>query len=117
MDKVRNLTMAEEMNPKTEEFNVPLMRNEEIIERPADQTTITKRYTEEAIRFISDHRKQSFFLYLPHTMPHIPLYASDQFKGKSKRGLFGDVIEEIDAGVQCGRCWLRRDTFFPTTYL
>ena len=78
---------------------VPLMRNEEVIEYPCDQTTLTKRYTEEAIKFISKNKDSPFFLYLPHTMPHIPLFASDQFKGKSKRGLYGDTIEEIDWSV------------------
>ena len=78
---------------------VPLMRNEEVIEYPCDQTTLTKRYTEEAIKFISKNKDSPFFLYLPHTMPHIPLFASEQFKGKSKRGLYGDTIEEIDWSV------------------
>ena len=78
---------------------VPLMRNEEVIEYPCDQTTLTKRYTEEAVKFISENKDSPFFLYLPHTMPHIPLFASEQFKGKSKRGLYGDTIEEIDWSV------------------
>ncbi|NCG26196.1 MAG: sulfatase-like hydrolase/transferase, partial [Verrucomicrobiales bacterium] len=64
-----------------------------------DQTTLTKRYTEEAVKFISENKDSPFFLYLPHTMPHIPLFASEQFKGKSKRGLYGDTIEEIDWSV------------------
>ncbi len=78
---------------------VPLMRNEEVIEYPCDQTTLAKRYTEEAVKFISENKDSPFFLYLPHTMPHIPLFASEQFKGKSKRGLYGDTIEEIDWSV------------------
>ncbi len=80
-------------------YNVPLMRNEEIIERPAEQHTITKRYTEEAISFIKQHKDKPFFVYLAHNLPHIPLFASQEFKGKSKRGLYGDVVEEIDHGV------------------
>jgi len=72
------------------------MENEEIIEQPADQTTLTKRYTERSISFIRDNRQQPFFLYLAHTFPHIPLYASEDFRGSSSRGLYGDVIEEID---------------------
>jgi arylsulfatase A-like enzyme len=75
------------------------MRNTEIIERPADQNTLTKRYTEEAIRFIEDNAKQPFFLYLPHSMPHIPLFASANFRGRSPRGLYGDVVEELDESV------------------
>jgi arylsulfatase A-like enzyme len=86
-------------DPKIEYWNVPLMQNEEIIERPADQTTITRRYTEEAVRFIQDHKNELFFLYLAHSMPHVPLFASESFQGASKRGLYGDVIEEIDWGV------------------
>lgn len=78
---------------------VPLMRNEQVIEYPADQATLTKRYTEEAIQFITEHRGQPFFVYLPHTMPHIPLFASEDFKGKSAGGLYGDTIEEIDWSV------------------
>ena len=82
-----------------EHYNVPLMRDSEIIERPADQNTITRRYTEEAIEFINAHKEEPFFVYLPHSMPHIPLFASDDFRGKSIRGLYGDVIEEIDWSV------------------
>ena len=68
----------------------------EIVERPAEQHTITKRYTEEALSFIEDSGEQPFFLYLPYTFPHVPLYASDEFEGRSARGLYGDVVEEID---------------------
>ena len=78
---------------------LPLLRNEEVIEYPVDQTTLTERYTEEAIRFITANKGRPFFLYLPHTMPHYPLHISKRFKGKSKGGLFGDVIECIDWGV------------------
>lgn len=86
-------------NPKIEYWNVPLMRGEEIVERPADQTTITRRYTDEAIEFITDNRDQRFFLYLAHNLPHVPLFRSEEFEGISSRGLYGDVIEEIDANV------------------
>ena len=86
-------------HPKSEYWNVPLMRNTEIIERPADQTTLTRRYTEEAVKFIRDHRDAPFFLYLAHTMPHVPLFSSKQSAGKSLRGLYGDVMEELDWSV------------------
>jgi len=85
--------------PKIEYFNVPLMRGEETIERPADQTTITKRFTEEAVQFIREHKEEPFFLYLAHSIPHIPLFRSPDFADKSRRGLYGDVIEEIDWSV------------------
>jgi arylsulfatase A-like enzyme len=75
---------------------LPLMRNDEIVEQPANQDLLTKRYTEEAIAFIERSKDQPFFLYLPHSMPHIPLHVSDGFRGKSAGGLYGDVIEEID---------------------
>ena len=80
-------------------WNVPLMHNEDIIERPADQTTLTKRYTEKAINFIKSNKENPFFLYLAHSMPHIPLFTSPEFRGKSKRGLYGDVVEELDWSV------------------
>ena len=86
-------------NEKPKKNLVPLMRNEEVIEYPCDQTTLTKRYTEEAVKFIEKNKKRPFFLYLPHTMPHIPLFASENFKGKSERGPYGDTIEEIDWSV------------------
>lgn len=75
---------------------VPLMRDSKIIEYPVDQTLLTKRYTDEAIRLITKNKDRPFFLYLAHTMPHIPLHASEKFSGKSARGLYGDAIEEID---------------------
>lgn len=82
-----------------EQYNVPILHDTEVIERPADQRTITRRYTEKAIEFIKEHRDEPFFVYLAHNLPHIPLYAGKDHLGKSRRGLFGDVIEEIDAGV------------------
>ena len=80
-------------------FNVPLMRNTEIVERPADQNTLTKRYNEEAVQFIRKNKEKPFFLYLAHNLPHVPLFASKDFLGTSDRGLYGDVVEEIDHGV------------------
>ena len=85
--------------PKSEYWNVPLMHNKSIIERPANQTTLTKRYTEKAVEFISSNRERPFFLYLPHAMPHLALFRSPEFEGRSRRGLYGDVIEEIDWSV------------------
>lgn len=75
---------------------VPLMRDNEIIEAPVDQNTLTPRYTKKSLEFIRNHREQPFFLYLAHTFPHVPLFVSDDFQGTSSRGLYGDVIEEID---------------------
>jgi len=84
------------IDPKIEYFQVPLLRNQKEVERPADQRTITRRYTEEAVKFIKENKENPFFLYLAHSMPHVPLFASEKFSGKSKRGIYGDVIEEID---------------------
>jgi arylsulfatase A-like enzyme len=78
---------------------VVLVEGEETIERKPDQSQLTRRYTEKAVEFIKKNKDRPFFLYLPHTMPHVPLYASDVFKGKSKQGLYGDVIMEIDWSV------------------
>ena len=89
------------MDPKITDYNVPLMRDAKIIEQPADQTTITRRYTDEAIAFIRQQRQQQrpFFLYLAHNLPHVPLFRSKEFEGRSARGIYGDVIEEIDFNV------------------
>ncbi len=78
---------------------IPLMRNETVIEQPVVQNTLTQRYTSEATKFIKENKKNPFFLYYAHTMPHHPISASDGFLGKSKNGLYGDVIEEIDWSV------------------
>ncbi|MEM1121005.1 MAG: sulfatase, partial [Bacteroidota bacterium] len=80
----------------TETFNVPIIRNLKEIKRPANQHTITKDYTKESIDFIKKSKDQPFFLYLAYSLPHIPLFASKDFEGKSKRGLYGDTVEEID---------------------
>ena len=70
-----------------------------IIERPVNQKTLTKRYLDESLKFIEDNRDNNFFLYLAHSMPHVPLFSSEMFEGKSILGPYGDVIEEIDYGV------------------
>jgi arylsulfatase A-like enzyme len=76
-----------------------LLRGAQVIEDPVDQTTLTARYTAEAVSFIRQNRDRPFFLYLPHNFPHVPLFAGEEFKGKSRRGLYGDVVEELDASV------------------
>ena len=76
-----------------------LMHNTDIIESPVDLTTITSRYTQQAVDFIHRSSGNPFFLYMPHTFPHIPLAASPDFAGHSGMGLYGDVIEEIDWSV------------------
>lgn len=75
---------------------LPLMRNEDVIEAPADQDTLTERYTSEAVRFITKNKARPFFLYLAHSMPHTPLHSGERFGGKSADGTYGDAVEEID---------------------
>ena len=100
MDRVDDPDYMEVMTvPRIDYFNVPLMLDSEILERPADQTTITRRYTREAVRFIEQNRGNPFFLYLAHSMPHVPLFCSKEFKNTSLRGIYGDVIEELDWSV------------------
>jgi len=86
-------------NPKPEYWDVPLMQGEEILERAPDQHQLTKNYTEKAVEFIKENKEDPFFLYLAHSMPHVPLFASEEFQGVSTAGLYGDVIEEIDWSV------------------
>jgi len=87
------------LHPKPEWWNCTLMRNDQPIEQPANLSTLTRRYTEEAVRFIQQNRKRPFFLYFAHTYPHIPLFASKAFQKTSPRGLYGDVVEELDWSV------------------
>src|SRR2546422_5846512 len=93
----------------------PLVRNAETVEEPARLETLTRRYTEEAVGFIERSKGKPFFLYLAHTMPHIPLAASEGFRDKSAGGLYGDAVEELDwsAGEvlrSLRRAGLERDT-------
>jgi arylsulfatase A len=100
MDKVEttdHYTLAEQ--ERYQAYNVPLMRNKEVVERPADQRTITRRYTEEAVSRIKEFKDEPFFIYLAHSLPHIPLFRSEEFKNVSVAGIYGDVIEEIDWSV------------------
>jgi len=78
---------------------VPLMRGREVIKRPADPAELTRTYTDEAIGFMEQNKDRPFFLYLPHTMLHNPLGVSDEFKGTSNFGEYGDAIQELDHNV------------------
>jgi arylsulfatase A len=79
--------------------DLPLMLNKEVIELNPDQRLLTNRYADTAINFIKNNADQPFFLYLAFNMPHVPLFASNVFEGSSERGLYGDVVSEIDANV------------------
>ena len=92
-DEYFGIPYSNDMNPR------PLMHNTKVIEEPAVLETLTPRYTEQALKFIERSKDGPFFLYMPHTYPHIPLAASARFRGKSPDGLYGDVVEEVDWSV------------------
>jgi arylsulfatase A len=78
---------------------LPLYENEKVVEVMPDQRQFTTQFTERAVKFIERNREKPFFLYVPHPMPHVPLYVSAKFNGASGRGLYADVIQEIDWSV------------------
>ncbi|MHB8206434.1 sulfatase family protein [Mucilaginibacter sp.] len=78
---------------------LPLYKNDQVIEEEPDQHFLTKRYTEEAVKYIKSKKDKPFFLYYASNFPHTPLYASPAFEGKSKRGIYGDVVTELDWSV------------------
>jgi len=84
-----------------EDFNVPILEGTQQVERPADQQTIVKRFTDASIDVVNRHQETDnpFFIYLAYNLPHVPLFASEDFMGTSKRGLYGDVVEEIDYNI------------------
>jgi arylsulfatase A len=78
---------------------LPLIQNTTVIQEPANLNTLTENYTQQAVSFISSARNAPFFLYMPHTFPHIPLATSTQFSGQSGFGIYGDTLAEIDWSV------------------
>ncbi|GGH49962.1 arylsulfatase [Dyadobacter endophyticus] len=80
-------------------MGVAYLRGNDVDSMKVNQKYITQTYTKEAVRFIDQNKDKPFFLYITHNMPHVPIYASPKFEGKSKRGLYGDVIEELDWSV------------------
>ena len=86
-------SLAAEMPP------LPFYDGKEIAETDPDQSQFTQRFTDRALRFIEANRSRPFFLYLPQVMPHVPIFASAAWKGKSAAGLYGDVVEELDDSV------------------
>ncbi len=79
--------------------DIPLLSGNDTLTLNPDQTTLTQLYTERAIEFMEKNQDDPFFIYMPYAMPHVPLYPGEKFQGKSRRGLYGDVIEEIDWSV------------------
>ncbi len=101
-DEYFGLPYSNDMWPKhpTAKFpDLPLIEGEKIIAHNPDQSKLPTWYTERAVSFIERHKDRPFFLYVAHTMPHVPLFVSERFKGKSEQGLYGDVIMEIDWSV------------------
>jgi arylsulfatase len=92
-DEYFGIPYSNDMTPRV------LMHNTDVVEQTADLSTLTARYTEQARKFIAQSKGSPFFLYMPHTFPHIPLEASERFRGKSAEGIYGDVVEEIDWSV------------------
>jgi arylsulfatase len=86
-------SLAQEMPP------LPFYDGLKVIETDPDQSQFTRRFTERATSFIERHKDQPFFLYVPHVMPHVPIFASPAFRGQSSAGLYGDVVQELDASV------------------
>ncbi len=122
-DEYFGLPYSHDMWPRHPEFPksyppLPLIEGDQITKTdlgPDDVTHLTGWYTDRAVKFIERNKERPFFFYLAHNMPHVPLYASEKFKGKSPRGIYGDVIEEIDASVGAvldtiKRCGLENDT-------
>jgi len=86
-------SLADQMPP------LPLYDGDDVVETDPDQSLFTKRFTERAVSFIHRNRETPFFLYVPHVMPHVPIFASDKFRNRSENGLFADVVEELDWSV------------------
>ena len=92
-DEFYGLPYSHDMSP------LPLMHDTEVIEEPVDLTTLMWRYTDQAVRFIANAKNSQFFLYYAPFLPHIPLIVSDQFRGRSGLGAYGDAVQEIDWSV------------------
>ena len=92
-DEYFGIPYSNDMNPRV------LMHNTEVVEQQANLESLTQQYTEHAVRFIDKSKGSPFFLYMPHTFPHIPLGVSARFRGRSAEGLYGDVVEEVDWSV------------------
>lgn len=101
-DEYYGLPYSNDMWPKhpTAKFpDLPLIEGDKVIAKNPDQTKLTTDYTDRAVQFIKKNKDQPFFLYLAHTMPHVPLFVSERFKGKSAAGTYGDVVMELDWSV------------------
>ena len=104
-DEYFGLPYSNDMWPKHPEAkpgtypDLPLIEGEKVVQLMPDQTHLTRQYTERAVSFIERNKAKPFFLYVPHTMVHVPLFVGEKFKGSSKSGLFGDAVQEVDWSV------------------
>ena len=104
-DEYFGLPYSNDMWPKHPEAkpgtypDLPLIEGEKAVQLMPDQSQLTRQYTERAVSFIERNKAKPFFLYVPHTMVHVPLFVGEKFKGSSKSGLFGDVVQEVDWSV------------------
>ena len=98
-DEFYGLPYSNDMLPEQGYPDLVLLDNTDTLERNPDQRLLTERYTERAVEFVRRDHQRPFFLYLAHSMPHVPIYASDAFANRSGQGLYADVVEEIDASV------------------
>ncbi|MEM9928891.1 MAG: sulfatase [Bacteroidota bacterium] len=98
-DQYFGLPYSNDMLPERGYPNLPLLRNQDTLELNPNQAELTQRYTEEALNFIRTQKDSSFFLYLAHSMPHVPIFAAEAFAGQSGQGLYADVVQELDASV------------------
>lgn len=117
-DEYYGLPYSNDMWPNhpTSKFpDLPLIEGGTTIEVNPDQRKLTTQYTTRAIDFITRNKARSFFLYLPHAMPHVPLFVSEKHQGKSGAGLYGDVIEEIDWSVGQIRATLKQQGLADNT--
>ena len=98
-------------------WNTPLFENEKIVELPLDQRTVTRRYTQKAIDFVKANRERPFFVYLPHSMPHIPLYVPDDVRDPDPKRAYINTIEHIDAEIGRLLATLDESGLAPNTYV
>ena len=115
-DEYFGLPYSNDMQPPRRQ-PLPLIEGDEVVELDPDQSTLTVRYTERAIDFIQRPRDRPFFLYLPYTMPHLPLHPGADFAGQSARGTYGDVIEELDWSVGAILDALRAEGIAENTFV
>jgi arylsulfatase len=97
--------------------DLPLFDGEKVVALNPDQSQLSTVYTERAVQFIDRNRERPFFLYLAHSMPHVPLFVSDKFRGKNRSGLYGDVMEELDWSVGQVLAALRENNLEQDTFV